>query len=241
MKTTAKLVAIAIVLTFTSCINAQFGKRIRGNGDVITKTRNVSDYDKISVGGPFDVKLIPGKEGKITIKGESNLLDYIITEVDGDKLRIKWEKGLSIRNSKKILITVPFKDLNAVSLAGSGDVFSEEVIHAEIFKSSLTGSGDIKLAVKAQEIISKISGSGNINIEGRANEYSCSITGSGDIRAYELSTKNANVKITGSGTVKIDVSDNLKVRITGSGDVYYKGTPKSQDVKVTGSGNVSSR
>lgn len=242
MKTLVRITtAVLLTLSFTSCINAQFGKRVRGNGEAITKTRNISEYNKISVAGPFDVKLISGKEGKITIKAESNLLEYIITEVEGGKLKIKWEKGISVRNSKKILVTVPFEDLNAVSLAGSGDIFSEDLIQAKTFKTSLTGTGDIRLAINAHEVISKISGSGNIDLEGKTDQHTCSVTGSGDIESYKLKATDADVRITGSGSIEVDVSDNLKVRITGSGDVYYSGSPKQQDVKVTGSGDVSSR
>ena len=29
----------------------------------------------------MDFKLVPGKEGKITITGDSNIMDYIITEI----------------------------------------------------------------------------------------------------------------------------------------------------------------
>ncbi len=241
MKTLLKLTVILLSLTVTSCINAQFGKRISGNGELVSKTRNISEFDKVSVGGAFDVKLVSGKEGKITIKAESNLLEYLITEVEDGKLKIKWEKGVNIRNSKRILVTVPFTNIDGVSLAGSGDIFSEDIINADTFKASITGSGDIKLAVKAQEVISKISGSGDIDLEGRTNLYTCSVTGSGDTKAYELKATDVVAKITGSGTIKVDASNNLKVRITGSGDVYYAGSPKQQDVKVTGSGDIHSR
>ena len=52
-----KLAIIIILLTFTANVNAQwYGKKIKGNGNVVTKTRNVSDYDEIAVAGSFDVK-----------------------------------------------------------------------------------------------------------------------------------------------------------------------------------------
>jgi len=240
MKTILKLTGVLLSLTITSCVNAQFGKGISGNGEVISKIRNVSEYDKISVGGSFDVVLISGKEGELVIEIESNLLEYLVTEVEDDKLKIKWKKGVNIRNSKKVLVTVPFKDIDGVSLAGSGDIFSKDVILAETFKTSIAGSGDIKLAVKAQEVISKVSGSGDIELKGRTDLYTCSVTGSGDTKAYELKAIDVIAKITGSGTIKVDVSNNLKVRITGSGDLYYSGAPKQQDVKVTGSGDIHS-
>ncbi len=236
-----KLIIIAIVVAFTTNINAQWFKRIRGNGEMVTKTRSVGEYDKVSVGGSFDVKLVAGEEGKLKIRIDENLLEYLVTKVEDGKLKIKWKKGVNISSSRGILITVPFKDIEAVSLAGSGDVYSEDMMKSDNFRAALSGSGNLKLSVKAQNVSSAISGSGNIDLNGETNQLKCSISGSGDIRAYELKSNDADIRIAGSGNIKVYVSENLKARIAGSGNIYYKGNPKKQDTKVSGSGNVSSR
>ena len=237
-----KFITFLILISFASCINAQwYGKKIKGNGNVITENRNISDYDKISVAGSFDVKLVAGVEGKLIVKAEENLLEYLITEVEDGKLHIKWKKGVSIRTNKEVLVTVPFKDIEGVSLAGSGDVFSEDVIETDKFKVALSGSGDIKLRLKANEVTSAVSGSGDIQLRGSTNEIKCSIAGSGDFHGYELLAKEADISIAGSGGVKVYATEKLKGRIAGSGDIDYKGEPKIQDVKVSGSGSVSSQ
>ena len=236
-----KLAIIIILLTFTANVDAQwYGKKIKGNGNVVTKTRNVSEYDQIAVAGSFDVKLVAGKEGKLTIKGEENLLEYLITEVKDGKLKIKWEKGVNINTTKELLVTVPFEDIEAVSLAGSGDVFSEDTIKTDNLKVALAGSGDMKLKINASSISSAVSGSGDIKLMGSSENLKCAIAGSGDIDGYELTSNNVEVSIAGSGDIKVNAKENLKARISGSGDVYFKGNPR-QDVKVSGSGSVSSR
>lgn len=237
-----KLIALVACIALTNCVNAQWlGKRIKGNGNKVTKTRTVGEFDEVFVGGSFDVKLVSGKEGKITINMDSNLLQYLITEVRNDELVIKWEKGVNINYKDKILITVPFKDITVASLAGSGDLYSEDVIKADRLKTTLSGSGDINLKVDANTLKTGISGSGDIKLSGTANEVDAGISGSGDIHAYDLKTKEADLSISGSGGIKMSISDKLKARIAGSGDIYYKGNPAKQDVKVSGSGSVESR
>lgn len=235
------IITIAILLVFTTSVSAQWFGKVKGNGNMVTKTRSVGEYDKVSVGGSFDVKLYAGAEGKLTITVDENLLEYLVTEVDDGKLKIKWKKGANVSHKSKILVTVPFKNIEAVSLAGSGDVYSEDAIKADAFKTALAGSGDIKLKVDVNSVESSLAGSGDIALSGRANSTKCSIAGSGDIDAYDLSTNDADVRISGSGGVKISVKENLIARISGSGNVYYKGDPKKQDIKVSGSGNVSSK
>ncbi|MCF6348179.1 MAG: DUF2807 domain-containing protein [Flavobacteriaceae bacterium] len=236
-----KVITIALLFAFTTSINAQWFKRVRGNGNMITKTRTVGEYDKIAAGGSFDVKLVSGTEGKITIYIDENLLAYLVTEVENDKLKLKWKKGSNISTRNKILITVPFKDISGVTLSGSGDVFSEDNIKATDFKAILSGSGNMKLAVTTSYLSSRISGSGNIRLSGAADRLEYAISGSGNINGYELVSNDADVRISGSGGIKTNVTENLKARIAGSGNIYYKGNPKRQDTKVSGSGNVSSR
>ncbi len=236
-----KLIAIALLLAFSTSVDAQWYKKVRGNGDMVTKTRSVGEYDKVSVGGSFDVKLYAGAEGSIKITVDKNLLDYLITEVDNGNLKIKWKKGSNVSHRSKVMVTVPFKDLEAVSLAGSGDIYSNDVIKADSFKTALAGSGDVRLKVNATSVSTSIAGSGDIELTGTTNDLKCAIAGSGDIEAYGLASNNADVKISGSGGIKISVKDNLSARVSGSGNVYYKGNPKKQNVKVSGSGNVSSR
>jgi Putative auto-transporter adhesin, head GIN domain len=238
-----KLITIIVLVTLTATtVQAQwFNKRIRGNSKMTEVTRNVGNFDGVNVGGSFNVKLVTGKEGKITIKAEENLIRYLITEVKNNQLKIKWEKGISVNSHKRIIITVPFKEISKVSLAGSGKVYTEHsTINTNRLKVSLAGSGDIKLDVKTANISASIAGSGDINLNGTTDGFKASIAGSGDIHAFEMQAKSANLSIAGSGGIKTSTSDMLKASIAGSGDIYYKGNPK-EDVRIAGSGSLRSK
>ena len=233
------LTSIVALLIISANLNAQFfTKKVKGNGDIITKTRSVSNYDKIGVAGAFDVKLFKGKEGEITIKADENLMEYIITEVKNGNLKIKSKKGYNIRASKTIVITVPFDDISAVSLAGSGDIYSDDVIDSSNLKLSLAGSGNFNLAISTKKLTSSIAGSGNLTLKGDANEFTCSIAGSGNINAYDLKAKVATVKIAGSGNVKVHVTNEIHAKSAGSGNIYYKGNPSIEKTSSAGSGSI---
>lgn len=237
-----KIILTILVLTVTVSVNAQdwwgSSKKIKGNGNLITVQRTTSDYDGVSVGGSFDVILVKGKESKITIKGEENIIPYIETEVNGNTLQIKYQKNINIRTTKRLTVTVTYKEINKVTLGGSGNITNKGIITSEDLTVALGGSGNISLTIDADEVRSKIGGSGNIKLSGNSNELDCAIAGSGSIKAYELSTNTINATIAGSGSIRTTVKTKIKAKVVGSGSIYYKGKPQYIDSKSVGSGDV---
>ncbi len=239
-----KLVLTSIILCISFSINAQSwwnSKKIRGNGNIITKTRTTSDYDGIAVGGSFEVILVKGKEGEISIKGEENIIPYIITEVKRGILKIRYKKNINVRSTRKLTITVPFKDIDKISLGGSGKIISKNLIKTDDLSVNIGGSGDIILQLETQNISTAIGGSGNIELSGKTDAIKCSIAGSGDVKAYELTSHSAKASIAGSGNVRITVTNKIKASIVGSGNIYYKGNPKHINSRSIGSGDVIDR
>lgn len=244
MKKSIQLLATALFF-ITTIASAQWSSKdkIKGNGKMVTEKRTTTEYDEIKVSGWFDVDLVSGTEGKITIKGEENLLPYIKIEVEKNVLKIYTEKNKNISTSKNqsIVITVPFEKITAVSLSGSGDVKTKNTIKSDQFSAKLKGSGDLNLDVEATTLDFEMSGSGDIVLKGNSQSFTTTLSGSGDIDASELKSKNGDISLSGSGTIKVFCSESIKARVSGSGEIEYGGDPKTKDTKVSGSGEISKK
>ena len=242
---TKKIILTSLILTLTFAVNAQNwlgnSQKVKGNGNVITFTRTTTDYDKITAGGSFDVILVKGKEGKITIEGEENIIPFIETEVSGNLLKVNYKKNTNIRTTKKMTVTITFIDIESVALAGSGNLFSKETIKNNNLKVSLGGSGNINLKVSSDDLTVSLAGSGDINLEGNTNDFTASIAGSGSIKAYELKANELTASVAGSGNIKTTVKSKIKANLVGSGSVYYKGNPTKVNKNVIGSGSIVDR
>lgn len=232
------LKSIALVFVFTLSIAHTYAQRVKGNGKIVQKTRNIGSFDGVGVSGSFDVILVSGNEGKLEISVEENLEPYLITEVKDGNLKIKWKKGTNIRTTKSTQVKVHFKEISSLAMSGSGDIISKDVIKGKSLDIAVAGSGDIKLDMQVQKAQSAISGSGDIELSGKATEFEAAVSGSGDIEAYDLKTEKADLKVAGSGSIGISVSNEIVARVSGSGDIKYKGQPRIEDIKVSGSGNV---
>ncbi|URM35923.1 head GIN domain-containing protein [Flavobacterium anhuiense] len=235
------ILLLAFILCTISNVNAQDKIKLQGNGKVVSETRNTGDYDGVKIAGFFDVDLVSGKEGKITIKGEENLLSAIKVEVEDKSLKIYVEKGTQIRTSlgNKIQVTVPFEKISELSLAGSGDIQSKDVIKNDNLALKLAGSGNLTLPVDTNNLELHVSGSGNIHLKGTATKLTTKLSGSGDIDASSLKSKIVEANVSGSGNSKVTCDESITARVAGSGNIKYIGNPEKRDVKVSGSGTIT--
>lgn len=238
-----KLILSLTLLAFTAqTTQAQWSNRkVEGNGKMTTQSRTVPDYDEVSLEGFMDVELVSGTEGALKVEAEENLHEYIVTEVNDGQLEISVKRGINLELSDNatIKVIVPFKDLEQVSLTGSGDIYSSEVIKTENFTTSLTGSGDIKLPLMVKNAKATVTGSGDIELTGSATDFACKVTGSGDINAFDLKCEHVLATVVGSGDIKVYATEALQANIPGAGDIQYRGNPKKEDFKTIGVGTIS--
>lgn len=228
-----------LLLLLSSCFNIG-GRRVRGNGNLGTQTRNTGAFEGIRVLGGMDVVLRSGSDYAVKVEADENLLNYILTDKDGDALVIKTRNGYNLnpRAGMKVYITAP--SLEAIKITGSGSVLSQSKVSAtNKLDIDVTGSGDVKLDVAAPEVEAEATGSGNIILSGMTRSFKGEINGSGELRCFGLLSENTDVDISGSGSAQVYASKRLDVRISGSGDVAYKGAPTINQ-RISGSGDIRS-
>lgn len=113
-----------------------------------------------------------------------------------------------------------------VSIAGSGDIQGNNITCASL-KTSVAGSGDLKLNnVSATNIEASVAGAGTAILTGTTQEASYRVAGSGDLLASDLQAKRVSASVAGSGDIKCHATEFLKARISGSGNIGYKGNPE---------------
>ncbi|MGX5820124.1 head GIN domain-containing protein [Chitinophaga lutea] len=250
MKLTAKQSIIAtngsLSIGLLLCLLAIFGfilsgctrENVHGSGRVITEERATSAFENVIVEGPFDIDLVQGTAAPLHIRAEDNVMRFIESDVYNGTLRLRLRRGINLKSFRAIGVKVTSEQYRKITFSGAGSVTAADTIHSAGFSFELNGSGNSSLKVDAPAVQAWINGSGNLTLEGRSNTYEAEINGSGDIRAAALQTGQANVRINGSGEQSIWVTTRLDARITGSGNIRYKGAPGTINSSVTGSGKI---
>jgi len=200
------------------------------------ETRNVAEFTKISFATSGNLYLKQGNTQSVVLEGDD--LDEYKTEVSGGRLKIGRKSNNWSWNNRKIDVYITIKKLEGLSVSGSGEVHGQTKVTTDELDLSVSGSGDIELDVDVDEIETGISGSGKVKLSGNVGYHSVSISGSGKISAEDLEAESYKIKISGSGSCRINVSKEIEASVSGSGSIYYTGNPDRVNSHSSGSGRI---
>jgi len=224
------MLAVAILLIFNSFLSPDMPKE---------EVRKLESFSGIGISVHADVFYTPGNTHEIKIEGDDRDVEELITEVEDGFLRIKYPDGNWRVKRSKLTIHVTSSELEAVKMSGSGLFSSDKPVTADEMDIAISGSGDIVFKqLTADEVGVKISGSGDVVLDsGSADEMDLRISGSGKMNAETFEVNEFSAAISGSGSARITAKEDLEVKISGSGKVYYHGDPRVNSVS-SGSGKA---
>ncbi|MCA9875750.1 MAG: DUF2807 domain-containing protein [Anaerolineales bacterium] len=212
---------IAFLGLFTACNgNGDPMKTVSGSGNVITEERPVSGFTAVLLQGFGQVVIDQTDKESLSITADDNLLPYIETSVQEDKLIISVKGNTLFNNVTELTYHVTVESIDSVELDGAGSI---EVSHLD--------TDDFQV---------NLNGAGNIAVFGRADKQTVEIDGAGAYIAEDLISQEATVRHRGAGVAVVNVSDQLDVRIDGLGTVDYIGDPDVTQ-KINGPGAVQQR
>lgn len=211
-----------------------YGSEVAGSGTVTTETRRITGYDRIEIGGEFDVTVTQGGAPSLTLTGDDNLLPLVRTEVQDGTLIVEEEEDFHSSEGIEIAISAP--SLRGISASGSSEVRVTGVRASE-FQASVSGSSEMAAEGAFGDLAASVSGSGEIWMKGTAETIDASVSGSGEMDLSGVPARSANVRVSGSGDVHVFVTEALNASVSGSGDVLYGGNPRVSE-EVSGSGSV---
>jgi len=230
------LTKILFALILVTSVNSVFAD---------TQDRHLTGFKAIDAQGSFDVYITQGANESVKVEAPGNIMERIRTEVSGGVLKIynknkssEWNIEL-FGSHKKVIIYVVAKDLNAVNVSGSGDVYLKNGITTPALKLHVSGSGDLSGRVQVKDLETSVTGSGDVRLAGNAISSDVHVSGSGDFRGGDLTTISTAVRVSGSGDASVNASTKIDASVSGSGDVHYSGNPKSVSKSKSGSGDIN--
>jgi len=231
---------LTISAILVSCVDAQWNKTVRGNGNVVKKDRPASYFDGVRVSSGIDVYLKQGDRESITVEADENLHEYILTEVKDGKLNV-YADNVNFREAQRLRVYVTIKDVKSLKTSSAGDLIGETPVRGDNIKIGASSAGDIKIEVYAKVVEVNISSAGDIRLTGDADKLSADLSSAGDLNASEFKVKEADVSVSSAGDANVYVTEKLVARSSSAGNITYAGSPKAVDAHSSSAGGIHGR
>lgn len=195
------------------------GNGVVGCGKVKAERRQVDRVDSIVLKGPISLMFSQGGSQFVRVTADENILPLVTTQVSGTTLHIECSDSFSTSN--EITVEVEMPSIVKLSAHGSGDV--------EIYK------------IEQPSLQVDLLGTGNVEITGKVDLFVAKLNGTGDINAESLIAKAADLELNGTGDILVHISESVKARLYGCGDIKVSGQPAKQDCVSNGTGDIRIR
>lgn len=247
MKKLIMIVTIAaMMISVTGCISVNWGGGqdvIVGKGEIVTKNYPMSElgeFTKVAINMQSKLYLIQGETDEVRIELHENLVEHMNVTNSYGILNIGSVKNLRTnrndRNTPRIYITC--RTLEALAINGVVEFSETDTITAESFSLDLAGVSSGKLNLHVKDLNVDISGVGDLTLTGTAGKARIDSSGVGNLDAFGLTIKEADVGLSGVGSVDISCEEHLKINLSGLGSIRYKGNPEISQNK-SGLGSIT--
>jgi len=171
----------------------------------VSMTYDVSGFDRISVGGVYELDVRVGGDFSVAVSGAPEEMARIEIVVEDGVLRLGQEerrRGERPRwRNRGLTVKIAMPALNELRVSGVADA-DVAGVDAEAFSARLSGVGEIDIAGTCRFLSARVSGVGELDAEElRCAEVDVSISGVGEARVY--GSESVDARVSGIGAISI--------------------------------------
>ncbi|SDX33777.1 PspC domain-containing protein [Hymenobacter psychrophilus] len=202
-----------------------------------------SDFDHVSVAGPYRLVVRPGSSYSIKAAGSDEALRQLVVKRDGNELVIKprnrsvFRLGSFSSEASRVLITMELPVLNQLELVGGARArvsgFSTGDLQVE-----QAGGSQLTLDGKFNELNMDLAGGCRAALRGSADQLSIDGAGACEVIAPGFTARRANIDVVGASKVRLRVTEELEADATGASVVEYSGSPADVRRSAVGASSV---
>ncbi|MBL7741971.1 MAG: DUF2807 domain-containing protein [Chitinophagaceae bacterium] len=215
--------SVFTVAIFSSC-NHFWGKRINGNGNVITQTRQFSNFKGVDVSSAIHLYVKQDPAFSVKVETDENLQQYIMVYEENGVLYVKQENNTNLDATGSIKVYVSAPVFNSIEASGACEVKGEGMLATPGgIDIDVSGASKADLEVKTPKITAEMSGASSITLRGETKDLFLKGGGASHAKCFELLTENADVDVSGASNADVFASVKLDAEASGASDIRYKG------------------
>lgn len=187
----------------------------------------LSEFDRIRVDGPFDVRVITTGPSGGKATGSRRAIDRVRLRVDGMTLVVTTDtrgyEGYGRETGGPATVTVRGQRLRAAFVNGGGSL-TIEAMRAQRIDLGVNGSGRLDVrGIETDQLNASLTGTGTIAASGRALRARFASNGAGGIDATGLAVNDLTIVSQSAGNGSFSARNTADVTALGIGSVTVTG------------------
>ncbi|HLN72024.1 MAG TPA: head GIN domain-containing protein [Prolixibacteraceae bacterium] len=210
---------------------------IRGNGHVTEEVRQVGDFDEIEVSRGMNVYINYGSPAKVVVVADNNLHHEIVTDEDGDVLKVYVTANIREAKEKKVIITID--KLTMVEASSGSNIYTQGPFTSKYTEIKASSGSNITMEFNAETLKAKCSSGANIILSGTSKESELGASSGANVKAEALKSDNCILKVSSGSNVFATVTNQLKAKASSGGQIIYYGNPTSTTIEKSSGGQIN--
>ena len=234
------IIAAIMALLFSSCRHSiNIGDSIKGNGNITTETRAVSqeDFKSIEVSHGISVIVQQSDNKSITVEADDNLQQHIITRIENGVLRI--ESDQSYNATETPVVNVKMATISGLDSSSGSEITSSGTLITENINVKSSSGSEINITVEADAIQLESSSGSSIEASGKALKLKTSTSSGSTIDAKNLKTNEIISQAASGSSTSVYPILKLEAKASSGSIISYHKSPKSLIKTENSGGSIS--
>lgn len=217
------LFILSLALLLFSCND---GSEIIPSGNIVEETRTIPSFTEIEVSNGISLYVSQEANNDIIIETDDNIIQYVETYTEGEKLYIKIEDGVDIKPSEDdryIKVNISTTTISSLLSSGGSKIEFLTPFQASELELAASGGPTISGELDIDKFTCDISGGGKVQLSGICQQMYISASGGSKLLLYEMPTDDSKIEISGGTTAELNINNTLSVNASGGSKIYLKG------------------
>lgn len=239
MKTSIKLLALFVFVSFASCkYNFNLGNGIDGSGNVITQNRNISQkFTKISSSSGVNVIVEQGNPTEIEVEADDNLIDFIITEVENETLKVKIEGNINESTSINVRVKTPI--ITSLESSSGSTISSKSKLNGSSIALKSSSGSEMNVELEYENVSCESSSGSEIKTSGKALYLKTKSSSGSEIDARNLAANEVTSESSSGSTSIVNPIVKINAKASSGSSIDYVQKPKNVSKLESSGGSVS--
>jgi len=201
-----------------------------------TQTRPLTAFSKIQVADAVNVFYSTSDTLEVKVSGDEKEIANVETKIEGSTLIIS-AKG---KSKNPVNVYIKNKHLNDVVCSGASSFKSLNTIKTDSISFTASGASHISATVQSKKINDAQRGASEISLSGTTNELKAELSEASSLKAYDLTSKKANVLTSGASRANVNANEKLVANASGASNIRIKDEVKDITADATLAASISS-